>query len=126
MIQGMVNEMAINDREITNPKTDLKTDMPGHCNGCANRCPITAMQCARGLKTMGFMSENKPGINKKPGRTEEGGCKGNQETQKELGKMLRACSNKLFIAGKGEEFFDVLSDDEKTLLEACLKRLLEQ
>ena len=82
--------------------------MTGHCNGCANRCPINAMQCARGLKLMGIGNLDQ----KKKKETEEG-----------LGTLLRACSNKLFIGGAGEEFFDTLTAEEKNNLRDYLTRL---
>lgn len=83
--------------------------LSGHCNGCANRCPITAMQCARGLMLMGLGKLDEQ-VEKKP--------------EDDLGTMLRACSNKLFVGGEGEAFFDKLTDEEKENLRNCFKKLL--
>lgn len=85
--------------------------LTGHCNGCANRCPINSMQCARGLMIMGFGTLDK----QKKKKSEEG-----------LGTLLRACSNKLFVGKAGEEFFDTLTAEEKANLRDYLTRLSGQ
>lgn len=82
-----------------------------YCNGCANRCPITAMQCAKGLKLMGLLKEDDQKDNK---------------AGESLGTLLRACSNKLFVGGAGESFFDVLTVKEKEKLREYLSRLSNQ
>ncbi len=79
--------------------TSAKT---GHCNGCANHCPLTAMQCAKGMAMAG------------------------QEIPDDLPLLLHKSSNKLYRFGRSQAYFDVLDDKEKALLKDFLKRLLNQ
>lgn len=85
--------------------------LTGHCNGCANRCPINAMQCARGLKIMGL------------GKLDE---QAKKRSRNGLGTLLRTVSNKLFVGEAGEEFFNVLSEEEQNNLRDYLSRLVKQ
>ena len=74
----------------------------GHCNGCANHCPLTAMQCAKGMAMAG------------------------QEIPEDLPSLLNKCSNKLYRFGRSQTYFDVLEEKEKEQLKDFLTRLLKQ
>lgn len=82
--------------------------LTGYCNGCANRCPVNSMQCGRGLKLMGLDKQAE------------------QKLQSNLSSLLKACSNKLFISGGGEKFFDILPEEDKEKLKDYLSRLANQ
>ena len=74
----------------------------GHCNGCANHCPLTAMQCAKGMAMAG------------------------QEIPEDLPSLLNKCSNKLYRFGRSQTYFNVLEEKEKEQLKDFLTRLLKQ
>ena len=74
----------------------------GYCNGCANHCPLTAMQCAKGMTMAG------------------------QEIPEDLPSLLNKCSNKLYRFGRSQTYFDVLEEKEKEQLNDFLTRLLKQ
>ena len=90
-------------------------ELTGHCNGCANRCPLNSMQCGRGLKLMGLDRQ-----------VEQQVIKRQQEAQASLAGLLKACNNKLFISGGKEEFFEVLSEEERERLKEYLDRLVNR
>ena len=74
----------------------------GYCNGCANHCPLTAMQCAKGMAMAG------------------------QEIPEDLPSLLNKCSNKLYRFGRNQAYFDVLKEKKKLKLKDYLTRLLLQ